>query len=80
MTQDEFNQKIVEIIDGILDIQDQAYTPRIRSNLAELKEKLEVYKAFHAIKEEVDRQIAERRSCPFNPMNKGKMDEWIKSA
>lgn len=40
----------------------------------------EVYKAFHAIKEEVDRQIAERRACPFNPMNKGKMNEWMKSA
>lgn len=27
----------------------------------------EVYRAFHAIKVEVDRQIAERRACPFNP-------------
>lgn len=27
----------------------------------------EVYKAFYAIKTEVDRQIAERRNCPFNP-------------
>lgn len=27
----------------------------------------EVYKAFLAIKEEVDRQIRERRVCPFNP-------------
>lgn len=29
----------------------------------------EVYKAFQAIKAEVDRQIAERRNCPFNPNN-----------
>lgn len=27
----------------------------------------EVYKAFIAIKAEVDRQIEERRNCPFNP-------------
>jgi hypothetical protein len=27
----------------------------------------EVYKAFQAIKAEVDRQISERRNCPFNP-------------
>jgi hypothetical protein len=27
----------------------------------------EVYKAFHAIKAEVDRQIAERRNCPYSP-------------
>lgn len=27
----------------------------------------EVYKAFHAIRAEVDRQIRERRQCPFNP-------------
>lgn len=27
----------------------------------------EVYKAFQSIKAEVDRQIAERRNCPFNP-------------
>ena len=25
------------------------------------------YKAFHQIRDEVDRQIAERRNCPFNP-------------
>jgi hypothetical protein len=31
----------------------------------------EVYRAFHAIKAEVDRQIAERRNCPFNPMHGG---------
>jgi hypothetical protein len=29
----------------------------------------EIYQAFHAIKAEVDRQIAERRICPFNPIN-----------
>lgn len=29
----------------------------------------EVYRAFHAIKDEVERQIAERRVCPFNPIN-----------
>jgi hypothetical protein len=29
----------------------------------------EVYRAFQAIKTEVDRQIAERRNCPFNPIN-----------
>ena len=27
----------------------------------------EVYKAFRSIKEEVDRQIAQRRECPYNP-------------
>lgn len=27
----------------------------------------EVYRAFHAIRDEVDRQIKERRNCPFNP-------------
>lgn len=27
----------------------------------------EVYRAFQAIKAEVDRQISERRNCPFNP-------------
>lgn len=26
-----------------------------------------VYRAFQSIKVEVDRQIAERRNCPFNP-------------
>ena len=29
----------------------------------------EVYKAFHSIKKEVDRQIEERRNCPFNPIH-----------
>jgi hypothetical protein len=29
-----------------------------------------IYRAFHAIKAEVDRQIAERRECPFNPIFK----------
>jgi hypothetical protein len=29
----------------------------------------EVYKAFHCIKAEVQRQIAERRNCPFNPLH-----------
>lgn len=29
----------------------------------------EVYRAFHTIKKEVDRQIEERRNCPFNPIN-----------
>jgi hypothetical protein len=29
----------------------------------------EVYRAFHAIKAEVDRQINERRNCPFNPLH-----------
>lgn len=29
----------------------------------------DVYRAFHAIKKEVDRQIAERRNCPFNPLH-----------
>ena len=28
----------------------------------------EVYKAFHAIRDEVDRQIKERRVCPYNPI------------
>lgn len=28
-----------------------------------------VYKAFHTIKADVERQIAERRNCPFNPIN-----------
>lgn len=28
----------------------------------------EVYRAFQQIKVEVDRQIAERRNCPFNPI------------
>lgn len=27
----------------------------------------EVYRAFHDIKREVDRQIADRRNCPYNP-------------
>lgn len=27
----------------------------------------EVYRGFHAIRDEVDRQINERRNCPFNP-------------
>jgi hypothetical protein len=27
----------------------------------------DVYRAFHSIKTEVDRQIAERRNCPYNP-------------
>lgn len=27
----------------------------------------EVYRAFHAIKAEIERQIAERRACPYNP-------------
>ena len=27
----------------------------------------DVYKGFIAIKAELDRQIAERRNCPFNP-------------
>lgn len=30
----------------------------------------EIYKAFHAVRAEVDRQIAERRNCPFNPIYK----------
>jgi hypothetical protein len=29
----------------------------------------EVYSAFHKIKAEVQRQIDERRNCPFNPKN-----------
>lgn len=29
----------------------------------------EVYKAFHAIRDEVNRQINKRRDCPFNPTN-----------
>jgi hypothetical protein len=29
----------------------------------------DVYRAFHAIRAEVDRQIAERRVCPYNPVN-----------
>lgn len=33
----------------------------------------EVYSAFHAIKEEVNRQILERRHCPFNPVNHPKV-------
>lgn len=32
----------------------------------------EVYSAFYKIKEEVQRQIDERRACPFNPLNKEK--------
>lgn len=31
----------------------------------------EVYRAFIAIKAEVDRQIAERRNCPYNPKYQG---------
>ena len=27
----------------------------------------DVYRGFHAIKREIDRQIDERRNCPFNP-------------
>jgi hypothetical protein len=30
-----------------------------------------IYRAFHDIKREVDRQIAERRNCPFNPAFSG---------
>lgn len=29
----------------------------------------EVYRAFHTVKAELDRQIAARRECPFNPIN-----------
>jgi len=29
----------------------------------------QVYRAFHAIKAEVERQIKERRNCPFNPLH-----------
>lgn len=29
----------------------------------------DVYRAFHAIKAEVQRQIDERRNCPYNPKN-----------
>ncbi len=29
----------------------------------------EVYRAFHAVKAEVDRQIQERRNCPYNPLH-----------
>ena len=29
----------------------------------------EVYQAFIAIRAEIDRQISERRKCPFNPIN-----------
>jgi hypothetical protein len=31
----------------------------------------DIYRAFHAVKREVDRQIAERRNCPFNPIYEG---------
>lgn len=29
----------------------------------------DVYRAFHAVRNEIDRQIVERRVCPFNPRN-----------
>lgn len=29
----------------------------------------QVYRAFHVIRQEVDRQIVQRRECPFNPMH-----------
>lgn len=30
----------------------------------------EVYRGFHAVRQEIDRQIADRRQCPYNPINK----------
>ena len=30
----------------------------------------DVYRGFYAIKAEVDRQIAERRECPYNPITR----------
>jgi hypothetical protein len=36
----------------------------------------EVYRAFCAIKEEVDRQIDQRRVCPFNPKY-GTPPDWL---
>lgn len=36
----------------------------------------EVYRAFHAVKAEVERQIRERRECPFNPIN-GPLPDWL---
>lgn len=35
-----------------------------------------IYRAFHDIKREVDRQIAERRNCPFNPIFSGERAPW----
>lgn len=29
----------------------------------------DAYRGFHLIKDEVQRQIDERRNCPFNPIN-----------
>lgn len=29
----------------------------------------EMYRAFHHVKKELERQIAERRNCPYNPIN-----------
>lgn len=37
----------------------------------------EVYRGFHAVHQEIERQIAERRVCPYNPINK---DENLKAA
>lgn len=37
----------------------------------------DVYRGFAAIKEEVDRQIVERRNCPFNPkFGQGASPDW----
>ena len=39
----------------------------VNDNLCHGNSFAEVYAAMRAVRDEVDRQIAERRSCPFNP-------------
>jgi hypothetical protein len=31
----------------------------------------DVYRGIHAVRDEIDRLIADRRECPFNPKNTG---------
>lgn len=39
----------------------------------------EVYRGMVAIRAEIDRQIAERRACPFNPkFGQGENPEWAR--
>lgn len=39
----------------------------------------DVYRGFHQIRAEVERQIAERRNCPFNPKNSDELDAVMAS-
>lgn len=38
----------------------------------------DVYRGFVAIRDEANRQIAERRACPFNPINRDNMPDWAR--